>query len=251
MTAITALAPTLERGRWLARVAALIIVGFALFEVAYGIVVWGWLGWFGQDLGFYTAATSNLLTDGTWYLPRQLAGPYPIAAGDVLYPPVTAILFAPWLALPAWTFTAIPVGLTAWAVARMRPAWWAWPLLAACLVWPDTQVKVIAANPGLWIMAALALGLLYRWPAAFVLLKPTLALFALVGAKDARWWLVVALLALASLPVLSLTLAYPRVLLDAQGGGLFYSLWDLPLLALPLIAWATSAGRMGEASRSS
>ncbi len=228
----------LDRWRPVALAATLLLLALATLEVAWGFVAFHWSGWFGQDLAVYTDATRRLIDGGSWFLPRQLAGPYTIIGGDVLYPPVTAALFVPWLVLPAWTFAVAPIAITAWAIARLRPAWWAWPLMALCLVWPSTQVKVIAGNPGLWAMAALALGALYRWPAAFVLLKPTLAPLALFGIRSRRWWLAAAGLALASLPVLGPTLAYPDVLLDAHGGGLFYSLWDLPLVALPLIAWA-------------
>ena len=88
-------------------------------------------------------------------------------------------------------------------------------------------------------MAALVgLGLLYRWPAAFVLLKPSVALFALVGIRDRRWWLVAGGLALGSLPFLRLTLEYPTVLANlAATTGPWYSIYDYPLLAMPVIAW--------------
>jgi hypothetical protein len=105
-------------------------------------------------------------------------------------------------------------------------------------VWPETHVKVISANPGLLVMAALALAALYRWPAVVAVVKPTLALFSLVGVKSRGWWVGLMVLGLASLPFLALTLAYPAVALNAQSPRPFYSVWDLPLVALPLIAWA-------------
>lgn len=196
--------------------------------------------YYGRDLGWYLDATRALLDDGTWYLPRQLNGPYEIAGGDVLYPPVAGWFFVPWLMLPTWLFIAAPLAITGWVVYRLRPAHWAWPLLAACLIWPATWVKVGSANPGLWIMAAVALGTLYRWPAAFAMLKPTVMPFALIGIRSPAWWATLVLLGLASLPVLELTLAYPGVLLNARGGDLYYSLWDLPMLLVPVIASGAS-----------
>ena len=61
--------------------------------------------------------------------------------------------------------------------------------------------------------------------------------FAAVGIRRRGWWIAVAALALASLPFLAATLAYPSVILDSRGGGLTYSLPDLPFVLLPLIAW--------------
>ena len=82
-----------------------------------------------------------------------------------------------------------------------------------------------------------------RWPAAFLLIKPTVAVFALFGVRDRRWWLLVAVLGLASLPFLADTLRYPAVLLNAQTnpvdgrGGPLYSITEFPLLCIPLLAW--------------
>jgi hypothetical protein len=57
-------------------------------------------------------------------------------------------------------------------------------------------------------------------------------------------------LGLASLPFLALTLAYPAVALNAQSPRPFYSVWDLPLVALPLVAWA-GARKHGPSVRAS
>jgi len=222
--------------RW-AKPLALAFVVLAVAMTIAGILWFDWLYWWTRDLDWYVDATRRLLTEGTWYLDRQLHGPYELQGGDVLYPPVSAILFAPWLVLPGWSFIAIPVAITAWAVRRLRPAAWVWPLMALCLLSPQTLGKVMAANPTLWAMAAVSLGTLYGWPAAFAVVKPTLVPFAVFGIRSRRWWLVIAGLAIASLPVLGLTLLYPQVVLDARGGALYYSIWDLPLMLIPVIAW--------------
>ncbi len=190
-----------------------------------------------DDLAIYTEATRRLLAGGSWYLERQLSGIYPIQHGDVLFPPVTAWFFAVWLVLPAWTFVVVPVAITGWAVARMRPSVWTWPLMALCVLWPMFGLKVLRSNPNVWMMAAVATGLLYRWPGALILAKPSMVPFALIGSRSRGWWIVAALLVVGSLPLLADTLIYPTVVFNAAGGGVLYSLPDLPFALLPVIAW--------------
>jgi hypothetical protein len=96
---------------------------------------------------------------------------------------------------------------------------------------------------------AVALGTFFRWPSAFVVIKPTVIPFALFGMRDRRWWGVIVALGVLSLPFLALTLIYPQVLLDAQTnpidgrGGPLYSLQEYPLLLIPILAWWARDGR--------
>ena len=143
----------------------------------------------------------------------------------------------PWLVLPAWTFIAIPVAILAWHIVAARPAPWTWPLIALGLTYPITLVHGGFANPTLWMAAFAALGLRFAWPGALILLKPSLLPFALIGIRSRGWWLVAGGLAIASLPFLAETLIYPRVVLDAQGGGLLYSGLVIPLMLVPVVAW--------------
>lgn len=227
---------------------AAVLVTLLLLAAAAWLWAFGWFGppnWRANagDLTIYTNATARLLGGGYWYLDRQLV-PYEIAWGDVLYPPAAAWFFAPWLVLPGWTFVAIPAAITAWAVYRMRPAWWAWPLMALCLLWPVTGLKVLSANPNVWVMAFAALGALRGWPAALILLKPSLLPFALFGIRSRAWWIVAAGLALLSVPFLAETLAYPAVILRSHNpDGFLYSLADVPLILIPVIAWFTGSRR--------
>ncbi len=225
--------------------AACVAGTIAIVALTVAFWVYGFLGppaWrvVDPDLTIYTDATRRLLGGGGWYLPRQLNGPYAIVQGVVLYPPVTAWFFAPWLVLPPWTFSAIPVAITAWAVWQLRPAPWTWPLIALCIMWPMVPLKTLRLNPSVWLMAATATGLLYRWPGVFVTLKPSLLPFALIGIRSRGWWAVAGLLVLASAPVVADTLRYPSVVLNAQGGGLMYSLPDVPFLLIPIFAWLGS-----------
>lgn len=234
---VVAFAPRLSPLRvTLVGVTAAILVLFAV-ELAYGWTNLGWRFAWGNDLAIYTDATRRLFSDGSWYLDRQLHGPYPLGYGDVLYPPVTALAFAPFLVLPFIVWLAVPMIVVAWLIRAWRPALWAWPLIALCVAWPMTPLKAIAGNPSTYVAMLTGLGLRYGWPAALILLKPSLGPFALIGIRDRRWWAVVSALAVLSLPWIGLTLEWPVVALNAQGGGLGYSLVDLPMVLIPVIAW--------------
>jgi hypothetical protein len=152
-------------------------------------------------------------------------------------------LFAPFTVLPATLWWAIPLGLPSWAVLRMRPAPFAWPLIAACLAMPVFGVKVLTGNPVLWIQAAIALACLYSWPSVLVLLKPSLAPLALLGANRRSWLAALGVLALASIPFGWMWRDWIASVSNVEGGGLLYSMSDWPLVALPLVAWLGSASR--------
>ena len=156
---------------------------------------------FGVDFCLYRDAAARWLAGGPYFEPYQLAGPYPITAGDVLYPPVALWLFVPFTVLPALLWWAIPIAVTAWAIWRLRPepAWW--PLIALCVAWPTTLLKTWTGNPVIWSVAAMALGVVYWWPSVFVLLKPSLFPFALFGANRRSWWLALAVFVAMCLPV--------------------------------------------------
>ena len=225
------------------------------------IVIGGWLAaaivlvpeWSGRsfavDYGIYMDAVDRWLRDGGWYLDRQLHGPYPIELGDVLYPPVLLYLLVPFRLLGPYLWSAIPALIVVAITIRHRPALWAWLLIAICLAWPVTVAKFVFGNPVIWGAAAVALGTLFRWPSALIVIKPTVIPFALVGIRDRRWWLVIVALGVLSIPFLGSTLLYPQVLLDAQTnpvdgrGGPLYSLQEYPLLVIPVLAWWARGGR--------
>jgi hypothetical protein len=211
------------------------VLGIAFFLVAGTQAGWD-RPWF-DDLTIYTDATTRIVSGDSWYLARQVSGPYELLDGDVLYPPVSAWFFLPWLVLPAWTFAALPMAVIAWSIATTRPAPWTWPIIVFGLVFPITLIYAAYANPTLWIAAFLALGLRFGWPGVLVLLKPSLAPFALVGIRSRGWWIGLVLLGLASLPFLTATIDYPRVVTDARGGSLLYSGTSIPILMVPLVAW--------------
>ena len=197
----------------------------------------------GVDFQLYRDVTARWLAGGPFFEPYQVAGPYEIRAGDVRYPPVALWLFVPFAAGPvlvaAVAWWAIPLAATATAVGRLRPRPWAWPLLALCLSNPTTLLKIWTGNPVIWSMAALAVAVIGRWrfAAPFVLLKPSLAPFALFGVRHRSWWAGLAAFVLLGVPFGGLWGDWVASVLNSRGGGLLYSALEIPMLALPLVAW--------------
>jgi hypothetical protein len=193
-------------------------------------------GYLGIDYTLYMDATRRWLAGGPFYEPYQLAGPYAIQMGDVLYPPNGLLLFVPFTILPAVLWWVIPLAITTWAVWRMRPSPVAWPFIALCLFIPSFVARTVAGNPVMWVMAALALGCLFKWPSVFVLLKPSLFPFAAVGIRSRSWWVALAVWIAVSVPFGAMWLDWLTAVTNSTGGGLFYSFQDVPILLLPILA---------------
>jgi hypothetical protein len=195
----------------------------------------------GVDVALYRDAAARWWAGGSFYGPHQLAGPYEITPGDILYPPVGLWLFVPFAWLP--TFPAlvlwwvIPIAITTWAVVRLRPRPAVWPLLAICLAWPTTLLKTWTGNPVIWCVAAMAVATAWRGAAPFVLLKPSLFPFALFGIRQRAWWIGLLVFVALCLPFRGMWLDWVRTVVDSRGGGLLYSILEAPMLALPLAAW--------------
>jgi hypothetical protein len=197
---------------------------------------------FGVDFQLYRDVTARWLAGGPYFEPYQLAGPYEIAAGDVLYPPVALWLFAPFAVLPepvaAVLWWGLPAVAVAFAIRRLSPRPESWPLIALCIAWPTTLLKTWTGNPVIWSVAALALGTLWAWPSVFVALKASLSPFALFGAWRRSWWVAAVVLVVASLPFGGLWGDWVASVVNSRGGGLLYSSLEVPMLLLPLVAWA-------------
>ena len=148
---------------------------------------------FAKDLQLYTDAAARWLAGGGFYDPRQLAGPYDVAHGDILYPPVGLWLFVPAAVLPQPVAFAlwwgIPAAITVMAVVRVAPRPAVWPLITLCLAWPTTPLKIWTGNPVIWCMAAMAVAIVWRGGAPFALLKPSLFPFAFFGIRQRSWWI--------------------------------------------------------------
>jgi hypothetical protein len=223
--------------RGLLLIITLLILALGIVEVYLGGTSFGWFATPGIDFGIYLDATARVVHGGGWFLDRQLHGPYELMLGDVLYPPSAALLMLPFLVLPAALWWLIPIALVAWLVASWRPAPATWPLMALCLVWPLSAARIITGNPAMWLTLFVAAGLRWRWPAALLVLKPTLAPLALLGVRSRAWWVLLITIGLATV-LMPDGIRYPTVLLDThQREGWLYGVVDFPILALPVVAW--------------
>ncbi len=190
----------------------------------------------GVDYSLYMSAADRWLTGGSFYLERQLEGGYEVQAGDILYPPTVLWLLVPFRFLPSILWWAIPTVVIAWAMWRVRPAWWSWPVLAFILWYPRTQAMYLYGNPGIWMIAALAAATRWRSASTLVLLKPSLGPLALFGARHRSWWIAPGTLGLASLPFAGLWLDFIKVAANSDAT-IAYSVQDLPPALAPLFAW--------------
>ena len=191
----------------------------------------------GSDFAVYVEAARRWMSGNGFYLARQLQGPYPLQVGDVLYPPTTLWVFVPFTVLPAALWWTVALGVLGYVVWTWRPAIWTWPVMAAGLAYGMTPLMYLRGSPVIMVAALVAAGLRWGWPGALVLLKPSVLPFALAGIRSRGYWLTVALLGLLTLPLMSMIPDWIRVMVDGQGGGLLYSINDVPLLTVPVVAW--------------
>jgi hypothetical protein len=225
------------------RDASLVALGFLVFQ-AFN-TAWHFLLWPGLvalDFNCVRDSAVRWYTGGGYFWPHQLAGPYVPGRDEALYPPVAIWLFLPFAVLPAILWWLIPGAIVAWSLHRLRPARWTWPIFAVIAAVPHSWQMIILGNTSMWVVAAGFAGAVYGWPSVFVLLKPSLAPFALFGAKRRSWWLALGLLVLASLPFgllwvdwVKATIIYPTT------GGILYSLPYVPAMCAPIVAWLGSS----------
>ena len=201
----------------------------------------------GIDYDVLMGATRSFLAGNGFYPAEQLAGPWIYHQGEpafmppILYPPDALLLFVPLSFLPGAFWWAVPIALTAWALWRLRPHPAAWLVIALLLGVPQSREGIFWGNPAMWMTALEAAGMVLGWPAVLVLLKPTLGPFALAGAWHRSWWLALAALALVNLPLLPLWVDWVTVLRNAPSQlSLGFSLYQYPLLCVPLVAWLGS-----------
>jgi hypothetical protein len=205
--------------------------GFLLFQIVYGNRVG-----IGVDFHQYLDHVARWQSTGQLYLPRQLAGPTTVMDGDPLYPPTVLWLLLPFTVLPEPIWWLIPTAIIAVALVRLRPAPWTWPLLAIIALWPRTPALFFYGNPGMWMVAFICLALWRAWAGPLILLKPSLAPFALLGFGRRSWFIALAIVVAASIPFGRLWLDYVTVLRNS-GVPVTYSLLDLPLALAPVIAF--------------
>ncbi len=184
----------------------------------------------------YLPAASRFLATGSPYLPAQVAGPWQLGVHSFIHPPIALALFVPYLYLPLALWWIVPVGLVTAALRRLNPSDWAWPVMAACLVWPRSVGSVVAGNTDVWAMAAVAAGSAWGWPVVLLAVKPTLAPLAVVAIRRRSAWIGAVIVAMASVAMLPLWIDWLHVIANA-GLSWTYSLANLPLVAAPAVAW--------------
>lgn len=208
-----------------------ILSAWLLFQIVDGNKVG-----IGVDFHQYLDHVARWQATGQLYLPRQLAGPTTVMDGDPLYPPTILYLLLPFTVLPEWLWWVIPLPIIAWTLIRLRPAPWTWAILAIAALWPRTPALIFYGNPGMWMVALICLALWRPWAGPLILLKPSLAPFALLGFGRRSWFVALALVVASAIPFGSLWLDYLTVLQNSHVP-LTYSLLDLPLTLAPLIAF--------------
>lgn len=202
---------------------------------------------FGVDFVQYQEHAARWLSGGSFYKPWQFDGPYPVLgihegqpvpefANPALYPPLILPLLVAFLYLPEALWWIVPAAIVGYALYRLRPSPVGWAAIAALLIVPRTVEMWLYGNPAIWCMAALAAGTLWRWPAVFIIIKPSLFPFALFGARSRSWWIAAAVFGVTSLVFLPTWVEWITVMGNAQSSPL-YSLADVPTLLIPLVAW--------------
>jgi hypothetical protein len=202
-----------------------------LFQIVYANRVG-----IGVDFHQYLDHVARWQATGQLYLPRQLAGPTEVMDGDPLYPPTILLLLLPFRVLPEYAWWVVPIVIIVVTLVRLRPAPWTWPLLALIALWPRTPALFLYGNPGMWMVAFICLALFRPWAGPLILLKPSLAPFALLGLGRRSWFIALAIVVGASIPFAGLWLDYLTVLRNSRVP-LTYSLLDLPLALAPVIAY--------------
>ena len=228
-------------------IGALVVIEWAVLAAHAGQAV-------GVDFAQYRDHVERFLHGGGLYLPWQFDGPYEIVPARVgqldhasppLYPPWIVVLVAPFLVLPHVLWWLVPAGVVGYVLWRLQPGAWAWAAIAVLALYPRTPIAVLYGNPVIWATAALAAGMLWRWPAVLVLIKPSLLPFALVGAQSRSWWIALALVAVASLAMLPLWPDFVTAMTNAQATtlhGVDYLTGEWPAAVALVIAGLSRAG---------
>jgi hypothetical protein len=227
-----------------------LFVGLTAVLLAITLVETWWLWQYigaqhalGADHAYYVSIAQRWLDTGVWYTDRQLAGPYEqTTLVDNLYPPHALYLFLPFVWLPGIVWWLVPAALLGYAIWRLRPAIWSWPILALLIALPKTPNAILYGNSDLWVMGFVAAAVVWGWPAVFVTFKPSMGMFALIGIHRRDWWIALGVLGLATLPQLALWREWP-VAVDNSTATVGYSFAAIPFILVPIVVRLASTTR--------
>jgi hypothetical protein len=192
----------------------------------------------GTDIVHYLAATRQWVATGSPYDPNEVAHAFVFEDSTFLHPPISLLLFLPFLALPLPLWWAIPIAVVAWCIRRWRPAYWAWPIVTFLVLGnPRFVAFFIVGNTDLWLYAGICAGLILGWPALVVLVKPSLLVFTVAGAWSRSFWMGLAVVGVACLAFLPLWDDWASVVINSPAD-LLYSAWSITYLITPFILWA-------------
>jgi hypothetical protein len=210
---------------------------FALGELVTSGIDAARIGRIGVDIGYwYSYYAQRWLETGVLYRPEQLAGPYVVSGPDFIFPPIAILVFVPFLYLPIVVWWLAPVAVMGACWRRYRPSLWTYPVLALILAWPRTIGQLVVGGSDLWVSMAVGLGVLYAWPFALVVMKPSFLPLALLGARTRAWWVASAALVLVALPFGRHWFDYATAIRNS-GLPLTYSLYQLPITLAPIVIW--------------
>jgi hypothetical protein len=88
----------------------------------------------------------------------------------------------------------------------------------------------------MWTATMFGAGFMLGWPAALLLLKPSLAPLAIAGARRRSWFLAIGIIAVGTVVMLAESERYLTILRNQRGADVLYSIVD-PLFAVPLLGW--------------
>ncbi len=166
-----------------------VVVGLELVWIAYVVLASIASPSFGLDYTWHMDASRRLLETGTPYWPWQIADPYVIGNGAILYPATAFVLFIPFLWLPTVLWWVVPIVITAVGMTRHRPPVWVWPIALGLFCLPSSLNVYVFGNPTMWLVAAVAAGTAWSWPFALVVVKPTFSPLMLLGIRHRSWWI--------------------------------------------------------------
>lgn len=188
----------------------------------------------------YKLQAERLLAGGPMYRAWQTEAPYELLQVPVpeLYPPPTVLfLIVPMSLLPNPVWWILPLSVILGVLAYHRPSIQGWALILCLLALPITMDQIASGGLAMYVAAALALGTVKPGLYPLALLKPSVFPFALLGIRDKGWWITLGCLGVLSLFMLPWWIDYAKVMLNLRGGGLLYSLPNVPFLLIPLIGW--------------